>query len=311
MLKIRLLGKPTGWSVGRVIFDPMIPVEACDGMLCWGACREEFLRYRGPRAWYFDEPRRFSIRRAIQFRQALRNLDGRDFLHHSNSDAKFRTPCVTHYGPMSIAAPHRSKRGTVAVVSNFGGRLWFLKTEARLRNRFILHDSVELYGHSVSWKRFRSSPWAKPSVPRNYRGEWPSNWYDKDHIDAMAKYKVAVCFENSNEPFYFTEKFVNAARAGCVPVYHAHPSVRDSVLTGAKWIDPVDYSFDVSTTLAAARECDSKSIIEQNYEWLYSEAVSETEGNRVRSRIAAFFLERCQLGTRTVDGRSPPIVSQR
>jgi len=295
VLKIRLLGtaKPGGWYDDRVTFDPTIPQNVCDGMLCWGPCTEELLRYRGPRAWYYAEPRRFSLSRALHFHGALGKLGEHEFLHHSNPNTKFRIPCVTHYGPITLAAPHRSKHGMVAVVSNFGGRFWYFKAEARLRDRFILHESVDLYGNLNSWKRFRSSPWSRPRVPRNYVGELPSNWYLKAHVDALAKYKIAVCLENSVEPNYFTEKFVNAARAGCVPVYHAHPTVRDSVLRGAKWIDPADSSFDVRATLRAASECESDAIVEQNYEWLKGEAVSETDGYRIWSRLAELFLERC------------------
>jgi hypothetical protein len=295
MLKIRLLGtaKPEGWYDERVTFDPTIPERFCDGMLCWGPCTEELLRYRGPRAWYYAEPRRFSITRARHFDRALRKLKDYEFLHHSNLNTKFRIPCVTHYGPITLSAPNRSKFGIVAVVSNFGGRLWYFKSEARIRNQFILHESVDLYGNQHAWKGFRRNLWSRPHVPRNYVGEWPSNWYFKTHVDALAKYKIAVCLENSVEPNYFTEKFVNAARAGCVPVYHAHPTVRHSVLRGAKWIDPADYSFDVGATLRAATECDGNAIVQQNYEWLKGEAVSETDGYRIWSRIAELFLERC------------------
>jgi hypothetical protein len=233
------------------------------------------------------------MRRNLYFHRTLRKLGEHEFLHHSNPNAKFRIPCVTHYGSISLATHHRSKQGIVAIVSNFGGRLRYFKPEARLRNRFILDEEVELYGNLGSWRCFRARPWSKMSVPRNYGGAWPSNWYYQAHVERLAKYKINVCLENSYEPNYFTEKFVNAARAGCVPVYRAHPTVRESVLRGAKWIDPADHSFDVRATLRAASECDSDAIVEQNYEWLKSEAVSETDGYRIWSRIAELFFERC------------------
>src|SRR5262249_5177482 len=151
------------------------------------------LCYGGPRAWYYAEPRRFSVTRALHFYHALRKLDEHEFLHHSNPNPKFRVPCVTHYGPITVAVPRRSKYGIVAVVSNFGGRLWYFKPEAKLRNRFILHESVELYGNMASWKRYRSRPWSRPRSPKNYVGEWPSNWYYQTHVEALAQYKIAIC----------------------------------------------------------------------------------------------------------------------
>jgi hypothetical protein len=294
VLRIRLLGtiKPENWFDQRVTFDPAVPQNVCDGMLCWGACNNELLGYKGPRAWYFPEPRRFSMRRALHFHRALRELREHEFLHHSNPNPKFRIPCITHYGPITLATHHRSKRGIVAIVSNFGGRLRYFKPEARLRNEFILHEEVELYGSLGAWKRFRSKPWSRIGLPKNYVREWPSTWYFPAHVEELAKYRIAICLENSYEANYFTEKFVNAARAGCVPVYHAHPTVRDSVLKGAKWIDPADYSFDVCATLRAAKECESDAIVEQNYEWLKGDAVSETDGYRIWSRVAEIFVER-------------------
>src|SRR5262249_7138719 len=149
------------------------------------------------------------------FDRALRKLKDYEFLHHSNPNTKFRIPCVTHYGPITLAGSHLSKRGIVAVFNNFGGRLWYFKAGARLRNRFILHEAVELYGNLASWRRFRSRPWSRPCVPKNHVEEWLANWYHQAHVEGLAKYKINVCLENTYEANYFTEKFVNAARAAC------------------------------------------------------------------------------------------------
>jgi hypothetical protein len=100
-----------------------------------------------------------------------------------------------------------------------------------------------------------------------------------------------VCLENACAPYWFTEKFVNAARAGCVPVYYAHPTVRDTFLKGAKWIDPADFSFNVSATLQAAEECDAEAFRDQNHRWLQNGLLQTTEGYAVWSRIADLFVE--------------------
>jgi Glycosyltransferase family 10 (fucosyltransferase) C-term len=280
MLKVRLLGatRPENWSDPRIDFDHTISKGQCDGVLCWGAITDEFLSYRGPRAWYFAEPRSFSASRSRLFRTALQSLQESEFFHHSNPNPRFRLPCATHYSPLTIAAPQKRKKAAVAVVSNYGGRLWWLRQGARRRNAFALHRTVELFGNAQSWQRFRCWPWSFPRCPLNYRGAWPGNWYLELHMNMIAKYQINVCLENSFEPHYFTEKFVNAARAGCVPIYHAHPTVRDSVLRGAVWIDPTEYSFDADATLNAAYKCDAAAIREQNYKWLRSDAVSETDG---------------------------------
>ena len=65
------------------------------------------------------------------------------------------------------------------------------------------------------------------SRPANFRGK-PTGLsdYDIEFIRFLSTCKVAVCLENCTEENYFTEKFVNAVRAGCIPVYHAHESVK-------------------------------------------------------------------------------------
>jgi hypothetical protein len=53
-----------------------------------------------------------------------------------------------------------------------------------------------------------------------------------------------------------------------------------------------DFLFDLNAILRAASESESEAIVAQNYQWLRSEAVSQTDGYRIWSRLA--FLERCE-----------------
>ena len=91
----------------------------------------------------------------------------------------------------------------------------------------------------------------------------------------MSRYKVAVCLENSCELNYFTEKFVDAVQAGCIPVYRAHPSVASGILQGAKWVDPAHFGFSVSRTLDFALGQDLTEYQDVNERWLNSDAVRE------------------------------------
>jgi hypothetical protein len=294
MLRIRLISAPKpNLNHRRVVFDPTIPLDHCDGLLAWGAVTREFLSYRGPRAWYIDEPLSHRMFRKPVFRDAIRTLGEHEFLHASNPNLKYRLPCVTHYDALTLSPTVPRTRDTIAIVSDFGHRIWWFRRHFRLRNSFILHPSVDLYGNAGAWARFRRRPWSKPGPPQNYRGPTSaSHWYKPDHIEALAHYRINVCLENASMPYWFTEKFVNAVRAGCVPVYHAHPTVRDGVLRGARWVDPADFAFNVPATLAAARACDAAALREHNYRWLQSEALRLTEGYAIWSRIADLFVER-------------------
>ena len=102
----------------------------------------------------------------------------------------------------------------------------------------------------------------------------------------MAQYKVAVCLENMNEPHYFTEKFVEAVCAGCIPVYRADPSVAVGVLKGARWVDPASYGNDPERTLRAALQADATQFREANRRWLCSALLAETHHGAVFRRLA-------------------------
>jgi hypothetical protein len=301
IIRIRLISNSLQeWHDARIRFDCACPLEECAGLFLWGAMVPEFLAFLGPRAWFLDEPRAQSMWHTPIFRKAVRQLAPPEFLHHSNPDPRYRFPCVTHYGePTCIDSPRRID-AAIAVVNNFGGRIWWirdfvvgaatnfaigpwLRQGVRVRNSFILQPCVELFGSPESWNQFRRWPWSKSGAPANYRGHLGTN---------LAQYRIVICLENASLPYYFTEKLVNAARAGCVPVYHAHPTVRDTFLKGARWIDPADFGYDPSATLAAARRCDFAEVQERNRKWLQSDAVKATQGERVWSRIADHFVER-------------------
>jgi hypothetical protein len=93
--------------------------------------------------------------------------------------------------------------------------------------------------------------------------------------------------ENTDEVSYFTEKCVEAVIAGCVPVYHANDSVRNSFLVGAEWIDPAEYSFDPEKTIDAALRADRESIAAKNRRWLESNShVIASRGESVMQALA-------------------------
>jgi hypothetical protein len=292
-LQIRLVGtqKPK-LDHPLVEFDPAIPLERCDGMLAWLKPSVEFLAFRGVRAWYIDEPLNVSIFRTRLFREALKTVPETEFLHHSNRNPSYRFPCVTHWGEPTVANRQDRRKAVVAVVSNFGGRIWWLRAGVRFRNKFLLDPNVELFGSLDSWRRFRRYPWSAPRQPENYKGPFDGNWFLESQVEALSQYSVNLCIENTLMPYYFTEKFVNAARAGCVPIYHAHPTVRENFLKGARWIDPSDFAFSVRDTISAALDCDAREFRENNWNWLRTEQVAATEGSGMWNKIADLFVSR-------------------
>jgi hypothetical protein len=109
----------------------------------------------------------------------------------------------------------------------------------------------------------------------------------------MSTYKVCVCLENMNEPGYFTEKFVEAVLAGCIPVYRASADIRDSVLQGACWFDPGDARWPDEQAVQAALDADPQQCLRQNHDWLQSSvALRQTNGTAVFERIAQALRDR-------------------
>ncbi len=100
---------------------------------------------------------------------------------------------------------------------------------------------------------------------------------DEEHVRFLSNYKVAVCLENCVEANYFTEKFVNATRAGCIPVYHAHPTVKERFLADARWVDPVDFDFSPRRTIEHALAQDQSEFRRVNDAWLMSGVLEKTD----------------------------------
>jgi hypothetical protein len=108
-----------------------------------------------------------------------------------------------------------------------------------------------------------------------------------------------VCLENSAEPHYFTEKFVNAARAGCIPVYHAHPTVRNEFLCDAKWVDPADFGFSPRRTIEYALAQDQSEFRRANDKWLKSGVLDETDDRNVLPMLHRIIRSKIENNSRT------------
>jgi len=62
---------------------------------------------------------------------------------------------------------------------------------------------------------------------------------DDEHINFCRP--IGCCVFGECTKLITLLKIVYAVRAGCIPVYHAHATVKTSFLSGARWIDPADF----------------------------------------------------------------------
>ncbi len=274
-------------EVDGALFSTAIPIGEADALLCEWAPHEALLSFEGPSAWYTAEPRtnpRIGVLAHRDQRRFLRLLRPEQLLHHAHEDLRFRVPHMTHETTTSARYGGVREQGVASVVSNFGGPPHNRGPDVLVRNAFVTANGVSLFGRRSKWGHYRRRWWSWPAAPRSYRGEVDGVWADK--IELLAHYDVAICLENTCEPHYFSEKFVDAARAGCIPIYRAHATVRDGVLQGARWIDPADFAFDIERTLAHAARADRSDFAVGNEVWLDSEGVRATSRFRVWSKIA-------------------------
>lgn len=291
LLLVRVVSPwPKKLRLGRVLFDSDISLDEADGLLCYWAPDSELYKFRGRKLWYCCEPQcQFEGLGGGTWPAFRRRLSPEESVYHNHPCKTYRVPHITHGGPLTMNMSSRRKAGAVAVVSNHGGHPLRRHPDLGFRNKFITHPSVDLYGRS-GWKGYRKNLFARRRAPGNYCGEIPGDWPGQEKRELLASYKVAVCLENMNEPFYFTEKFVEAACAGCVPVYRADPDQRQTILEGAAWIDPNDYGGDPPETMKAAIAEDGEKIRKQNLEWLRTNPyLARTSHQSVFQRIAQIF----------------------
>jgi hypothetical protein len=270
------------FQIDDILYSPRVPLESADALLALYDPSEELLTFNGPKLWFTIEPSwHHHFHSHPVGRRLVRELEISERAFYAHPLVSNRVPHPTFRGELTTPRVPASNLAAIACVSNFGGRGWFLKRRFSLRNRFILSPLVELYGSPLSWKQFRHFPavW-RSGPPPNYRGQ-PY----EPHIEFLSTFKVAVCLENCVEPHYFTEKFVNAVRAGCIPVYHAQPSVKKRFLPGARWVDPVDFGFSPQRTIESALAQDQAVFRRINDAWLQSAILAETDDQRLFSYL--------------------------
>ena len=289
------------WSLERpalivdgVLFSSEVPLKEADGLFVLKDPSEEFVRFEGPRLWYHNEPSWHAhYHHHPVGRHIVRALPMSSRAWYAHPDPHLRVPHLTTGNDFSKLRAGRSEPCAASCVANYGGRLWFSKRHIWQRNRMILQPQVKLYGPEASWRRFRRFPavW-KQGPPSNYCGPPAANHPTVEHVFFLSGHKVCVCLENICEPLYFTEKFVNAVRAGCIPVYHAHSTVRERFLKGASWVDPADHGFNPGRTIAYALRQSQAEFRRINDNWLDSGILGETTPQSFWNRIAGIMRER-------------------
>lgn len=287
-LKIRLISPWTEKvETPSAIFSTSIGVDEADALLCEWAPSPELFTFPRRKAWYCCEPQcQFEHLQGGTWPKIRAQLKAAEFLYHGHHDERFRIPHITHFESLKMNERKDRKERAIAIVSNHGGPPARRHPDITYRNTLITLPEVDLFGRA-GWKRYRKHWYSFPKAPSNYCGEIPGDWPGTEKRNLLSQYKVCICLENMNEPGYFTEKFVEAISAGCIPVYRAGTDIKDTVLSGARWIDPEDFNGDAYSLLDEAIASSLAEYQAVNQCWLsHSEVLADTHANRVFEKIA-------------------------
>jgi hypothetical protein len=286
-LQIRLISPWTERvETDEAVFSVDISTERADALLCEWAPSPELFTFPRRKAWYCCEPQcQFQRIEGGKWPTIKAQLGPHEFLYHGHPNPYFRVPHITHFEPLIMNHNRDRKESAIAIVSNHGGSPFRRHPDITYRNRLITSPQVELYGRS-SWKSYRAAWYSPPRSPKNYKGEISGDWPADQKRASMSQYKVCVCLENMNEPGYFTEKFVEAVVAGCIPVYRATADIRETFLNGACWVDPSDQSASGEKAILSALKANIETFWETNERWLKeSRYLSNTHSQAVFKKI--------------------------
>lgn len=286
-LHVRLISP---WSrrieTDEAIFDCELTAEKADALLCEWAPSDELFTFPRRKAWYCCEPQcQFQRLDGGRWPKLKKKLSEAEFLYHAHPDSRYRVPHMTHYESLRMNHKKDRKTRAIAIVSNHGGSPLFRHRDIAYRNALITDPRVDLFGRA-GWKTYRAAWYRFPGAPANYQGEIQGDWPAEQKRMLMSQYKVCVCLENMNEPGYFTEKFVEAVVAGCIPVFRAAVDIRETFLKGACWFDPGDAKHFGKEAIAAALEGNLEACQETNERWLNeSIALGSTRSQEVFNKI--------------------------
>ncbi len=297
-LQIRWIGGTGERWIGGVRVSPDVPFESADALLSSYRPDPELLFFGRTRAWHCTEA--FTNRqwggRKWSWRRVARRLAPEETLGHGAAREESWLPPLTHWWSLSVLSDGPRARRAVGIASNWGWNQLRRTPEIVARNRFLMSSLTDLYGRKRHWDRYREHLWSRRGPPSNYLGEPAGDASSQSKRNTMARYKVAIALENTVEPFYFTEKFIAAVEAGCIPVYHAHPTVAKRYLKEARWVDPADFDWDVDETLQFALDQRRDHYVEPNRSWLQGGILDETSYGAVEARCVQELIRRVHSG---------------
>src|SRR4029077_2750554 len=154
--------KADSWNdfrIGDILYSPRVALEEADALVVLYDPSDELLKFTGPKLWFTIEPSCHSHFHSHPVgKRLVQELDATERAFYGHPDPAYRVPHPTYRGTLSRPRSPFVRDAAVASVTNFGGRLWFLKSHTWARNRMILDSRVELFGKPEVWTNFLHFP---------------------------------------------------------------------------------------------------------------------------------------------------------
>lgn len=109
-------------------------------------------------------------------------------------------------------------RRIISLMTYQAGRRWRLSYEERDLDLCNLRTEIAIAAHKLDRIDIHGRGWPKDiAIKGNSRGN--KNWRNLK-TDILRNYHFNLCFENTNWPYYCSEKIWQAIQGGCLPIYY-------------------------------------------------------------------------------------------
>ena len=145
------------------------------------------------------------------------------------------------YHPIDYASRRllrfRSKK-VVSVMTYQAGRQWKLPYQGTDLDLCNLRTEIAIEGHNQGILDIYGRKW--PTSVRTRGQSRGSGWIEKK-MDILSRYHFNLCFENTNWPYYCTEKIWQSIQGGCLPIYYGKGNRIYDVFSKDSFLDYCDY----------------------------------------------------------------------
>lgn len=188
----------------------IIKPEKVDCLLAQSYADHRFLNFKGPKVYYTLEPNSNKERSTIELLKKINEDKHVLSFNDPSSISRLYYPSIRKR-KSHIEQLHRimsnERTGFCAIINRYSENKNFDLVHERNRYVEAFYPHIDIYGREP-WEG--ENKWNKYST---YRGRCSNK------RKTLLNYVFNLCFENSYEDGYISEKIIDSLMAGCIPIY--------------------------------------------------------------------------------------------